>query len=167
MQILWAPWRMTYILKARESTACFFCEASKSINDYEHKVIYRSKFSIALLNIYPYNTAHVMIAPKRHVPRPDLLTDDEALDLHKTLNLVINAIEAEYHPQGFNIGMNIGKVAGAGVEGHMHVHIVPRWLGDSNYMPVVGGTKIIPEDIEKTYKRLKASVEKIRISLQH
>jgi len=166
MQILWAPWRMTYILKAKEETGCFFCKAVKSRDDVKHKVIYRSKFSIALLNIYPYNTAHVMIAPKRHVPRPDLLSEEESLDLHNMLNLIIRAIEVEYQPQGFNIGMNIGKVAGAGVEGHMHVHVVPRWLGDSNFMPVIGGTKVIPEDIARTYRRLRASVEKVRVSFQ-
>lgn len=161
MPVLWAPWRMTYILKSKEETGCFFCEAAESSEDDKHKVIYRSEFSIALLNIYPYNTAHVMIAPKRHVPRPDLLSEEEALDLHKALNLIIKAIEIEYQPQGFNIGMNIGKVAGAGVESHMHIHVVPRWLGDSNFMPVIGGTKVIPEDIERTYRRLKASVEKV------
>ena len=107
-----------------------------------------------------------MIAPKRHVPRPDLLSEEEALDLHKALNLIIKAIEIEYQPQGFNIGMNIGKVAGAGVESHMHIHVVPRWLGDSNFMPVIGGTKVIPEDIERTYRRLRASVEKVMISSQ-
>ena len=164
MQVLWAPWRMTYALKAGELAECFFCKAVKSASNDEYKVIYRGMSSIALLNIYPYNTAHVMIAPKRHVPRPELLSDEEALDLHKTLNLVIKAIELEYNPQGFNIGMNIGKVAGAGVEGHMHIHIVPRWLGDSNYMPIIGGTKVIPENIDRTYKRLRASINRVKIS---
>jgi len=163
MRVLWAPWRMTYILKVKEGSKCFFCEAAKSSNDVENRVVYRGEFSIAILNIYPYNTAHIMIAPKRHVSRPDLLSKEEVLDLHKTLKLMIRAIEAEYHPQGFNIGLNIGRVAGAGVEGHMHIHVVPRWIGDSNFMPIIAGTKVIPEDISKTYERLRASIQRVMV----
>ena len=164
MQLLWAPWRMKYILRASKTESCFFCKAITSKDDNEYKVVYRGKYSIALLNIYPYNTAHVMIAPSRHVPRPELLTDAEALDIFHTLKVVLSAIENEYRPQGFNIGMNIGKVAGAGVEQHMHIHVVPRWIGDSNFMPIVGGTKVIPEDLNTTYKRLKKAVLKILTS---
>lgn len=155
MDVLWAPWRMTYIIKASKEKECIFCKAVNSSDDEANKVVYRGEHSIVVLNIYPYNTAHVMVAPKRHVPRPDLLSDEEIVDIHKTLVLTLKAIEKEYQPQGFNIGMNIGRVAGAGVEGHMHIHVVPRWLGDSNFMPVIGGTKVIPEDLGKTYRRLK------------
>ncbi len=155
MDVLWAPWRMTYIIKVSKEKECIFCKAVNSSDDEANKVVYRGEHSIVVLNIYPYNTAHVMVAPKRHVPRPDLLSDEEIVDIHKTLVLTLKAIEKEYQPQGFNIGMNIGRVAGAGVEGHMHIHVVPRWLGDSNFMPVIGGTKVIPEDLGKTYRRLK------------
>jgi ATP adenylyltransferase len=163
MDVLWAPWRMTYIIKAVKEKECIFCRAVSSSDDEANKVVYRSEHSIVVLNIYPYNTAHVMVAPKRHVPRPDLLSDEEVADLHKTLILTIKAVEKEYNPQGFNIGMNIGRVAGAGVEGHMHIHVVPRWMGDSNFMPVIGETKVIPEDLTQTYRRLKASFNSLSL----
>jgi ATP adenylyltransferase len=163
MNVLWAPWRMTYIIKAAKEKECIFCRAANSGDDEANKVVYRSKHSIVVLNIYPYNTAHVMVAPKRHVPRPDLLSDEEVVDLHRTLILTLKAVEREYNPQGFNIGMNIGRIAGAGVEGHMHIHVVPRWLGDSNFMPVIAGTKVIPEDLAQTYRRLKASFNSLNL----
>ncbi len=157
--MLWAPWRITYVVKAGREQECIFCSAANSSDDRKHKVVYRGKHSIVILNIYPYNTAHVMVAPKRHVPRPDLLSKEEAIDLHESLIKAIKAIELEYSPHGFNVGMNLGKVAGAGIEQHMHIHVVPRWAGDTNYMPVIGGTKVIPESIEDTYERLKKAFD--------
>lgn len=159
MRILWAPWRMTYIKNASKAKTCIFCEALR-MSDEEALVIFRSKHTIVMLNKFPYNTAHVMIAPKRHIPRPDLLTDEEALDLHKVLSITLRAIDNEYSPQGYNIGLNLGKVAGAGIESHMHVHIVPRWSGDTNYMPVTAGTKVIPEDLLVTFTKLKKAFDK-------
>lgn len=159
MRILWAPWRMAYIKNASKAKACIFCEALR-MSDEEALVVFRSKYTIVMLNKFPYNTAHVMIAPKRHVPRPDLLTDEEALDLHKVLSITLRAIDNEYAPQGYNIGLNLGKIAGAGVESHMHVHVVPRWSGDTNYMPVTAGTKVIPEDLLVTFTRLKKAFDK-------
>jgi len=159
MRILWAPWRMAYIKDAGKAKACIFCEALR-MSDEEALVVFRSKYTIVMLNKFPYNTAHVMIAPKRHVPRPDLLMDEEALDLHKVLSITLRAIDNEYAPQGYNIGLNLGKVAGAGIESHMHVHVVPRWSGDTNYMPVTAGTKVIPEDLLVTFTRLKKAFDK-------
>ncbi len=161
MDLLWAPWRMSYILTASKGGGCIFCDAVNSSDDEASLVLYRSKYSIVMLNKYPYNTAHVMIAPKRHVPRPDLLTDEESLDLHRTLSIVLKSVDIEYKPQGFNVGMNIGRVAGAGVEAHMHIHVVPRWSGDSNYMPIVGNVKVIPEDLTQTYRRLRKAITQI------
>jgi len=112
-----------------------------------------------MLNLYPYNSAHVMVAPHRHVPTPELLSDNELLDLFKTVNIVIEALRKEYNPQGFNVGMNIGRVAGAGIEGHIHVHVVPRWSGDTNFMPVIAGTKVLPEDLKTTWRRIKKAIE--------
>ena len=158
MKVLWAPWRMSYVTKAMNyREECIFCKALDG-DDYENYVVYRSKHSIAMLNLYPYNTAHVMVAPHRHVPSIELLSEDELLDLFKTVNLIIKALRNEYRPQGFNIGINIGRVAGAGIEGHVHVHVVPRWSGDSNFMPIIAGVKVIPEDLRTTWMRIRKSI---------
>jgi len=159
--ILWAPWRMSYI---RSSTGkpekCIFCEALSSDDD-KHYVVYRSRHSIAMLNLYPYNTAHVMVAPKRHVPSIELLSNEEMLDLWRTVSIVMKAIRLEYSPHGFNIGINIGRVAGAGIEHHVHVHVVPRWNGDTNFMPVVSGVKVMPEDLRSTWLRIRSAIQKV------
>jgi len=153
LKILWAPWRMSYVVKG-SSEECIFCKAVKGGDD-ENYVVLRSNLSIAMLNIFPYNTAHVMIAPTRHVSRIEQLTREEVLDLFETFSRVIRAIDQEYSPQGYNVGVNIGRVAGAGIESHVHIHVVPRWLGDTNFMPVIAGTKVMPEDLRNTYTRLK------------
>ncbi len=163
MRVLWAPWRMKYIKSASELGECIFCKAVEG-SDEDNWVVHRGKHSIAMLNIYPYNTAHVMIAPKRHIPRPELLTVEEILDIHKTLSLLIKAIDVEYNPHGYNIGINIGKVAGAGIEAHLHIHIVPRWSGDTNFMPVIAGVKVIPEDLKITYERLRNAIRALLCS---
>ena len=162
MRILWAPWRMVYIREFSKASkkGCIFCNAVKG-RDEEHYVVYRSKYSIAMLNLYPYNTAHVMVAPKRHVPRPNLLSDEELLDLYKVVNLVIEALDREYKPHGYNVGMNIGRIAGAGIEAHLHVHIVPRWSGDTNFMPVIGNVKVIPEDLKETFRRVREAISSL------
>ncbi|MEM1603359.1 MAG: HIT domain-containing protein [Zestosphaera sp.] len=156
LKVLWAPWRMSYIVRG-SSEECIFCKAVKG-GDEENYVVMRSEHSIAMLNIFPYNTAHVMIAPVRHVARLEQLTREEVLDLFEVLSRVIKAIDQEYSPQGYNIGVNVGRVAGAGVESHVHVHVVPRWLGDTNFMPVIAGTKVMPEDLRSTYARLRNRV---------
>lgn len=158
MHVLWAPWRMSYIKKASEISECVFCTAATSEDEESSLIIARTQYSLAMLNAYPYNTAHIMIAPKRHVPRIELLNDYEVLDLFSLAKAVIRAIDEEYKPEGFNIGMNIGKVAGAGIESHIHIHIVPRWLGDTNFMPVIAYTKVMPEDLGTTLTRLKTRV---------
>jgi len=160
MRVLWAPWRMAYIKDSEKTKGCIFCDALEK-SDEESLIVFRGKYTIVMLNKFPYNTAHVMIAPKRHVPRPDLLTSEEALDMHKALTLALHAIDYEYAPQGYNIGLNLGRVAGAGIESHMHIHVVPRWFGDTNYMPVVANTKVIPEDISVTFARLKKAFDKV------
>ena len=156
VRILWAPWRMSYIRKASEVAECIFCKASSSVNDEENLVVFRTKHSVVMLNAYPYNTGHVMVAPRRHVPRVEMLYDYEALDLFNSLKTIIECLNEEYRPDGYNIGINIGKVAGAGVEAHLHIHVVPRWLGDTNYMPIIADTKVMPEDLKTTLTRLKS-----------
>jgi ATP adenylyltransferase len=112
-----------------------------------------------MLNRFPYNNGHVMVAPIRHVPSVEMLSEEELLDLIKTLAKVIKAIRMCYQPHGINIGANIGKAAGAGIEGHLHIHIVPRWNGDTNFMPVIAGVKVIPEDVNVTWKKIKSCLE--------
>ncbi len=162
MRVLWAPWRMTYVKNASQATGmqCIFCEALR-LPEEESFVIYRDRLAFAMLNKYPYNTAHVMVAPVRHVPRLELLTDDEMLAVSRVLRLIIRAIDMEYSPHGYNIGANVGRVAGAGIESHLHIHVVPRWFGDTNFMPVISEVKVMPESLKNTFTRLKHAVNKV------
>lgn len=151
---MWAPWRESYVSKYAELPTCIFCKAVNE-EDQVNFVVYRSELSIAMLNLYPYNTGHVMVAPKRHVPSIELLGDNELLDLMKVVSLVIVALRECYKPHGFNIGANVGKAAGAGVVGHVHIHIVPRWDGDTNFMPITANAKVLPEDINATWSKMR------------
>jgi ATP adenylyltransferase len=160
MKVLWAPWRESY-LKNPHVEECIFCKAVKNTDENQF-VVYRSRYSIAMLNKYPYNSGHVMVAPIRHVPSIELLSDEELLDLSKTVTLIVKAIRECYKPDGINIGVNIGRAAGAGIESHLHVHIVPRWNGDTNFMPVIAGAKVIPEDLHNTWIKIKYCIEKIK-----
>ncbi|MCX8184480.1 MAG: HIT domain-containing protein [Sulfolobales archaeon] len=159
MKILWAPWRMSYIKKASEISECLFCKAYSSKSDENYLILMRTQHSLVMLNAYPYNTAHVMIAPRRHISRVELLNDYEVLDLFNLTRAVMKAVDEEYRPEGYNIGLNIGRTAGAGIEAHLHIHIVPRWSGDTNFMPVIASTKVIPEDLKVTLARLKARLD--------
>ncbi|MBP1357147.1 MAG: HIT domain-containing protein [Sulfolobus sp.] len=163
MKILWAPWRYSYVTGSTENKkkyTCLFCDIVKENNDKENYILYRSKYAYIMLNAYPYNTAHVMIVPYRHVASIDSLSSEEGFELFSLLNIVIKAIREVYNPHGFNIGINMGKVAGAGIEQHVHVHVVPRWEGDANFMPLLAGTKVMPESLNVTYEKLKPVVEK-------
>jgi len=151
---------MKYITKSAEKMPCIFCNAIR-MPEEESYTVFKGRKSFIILNIYPYNTAHVMIAPYRHVNSFELLSDDELIDLMKLVKIVMKAIDMEYKPHGYNIGVNVGHIAGAGVEEHLHIHVVPRWLGDTNFMPLIAGVKVIPEDLGSTYLRLKSSVEKV------
>jgi ATP adenylyltransferase len=164
MEILWAPWRKYYVVSASgsKSNECIFCRATQG-SDESNYVIYRGSYSLAMLNKYPYNNAHVMVSPLKHVPTPELLNDEELLDLIRTVNIILSAIRLCYNPDGFNIGANIGRAAGAGIEGHLHIHIVPRWNGDTNFMAVIANTKVIPEGLNETFVKLRECINKIKI----
>ncbi len=151
MDKLWAPWRSKFI-KARKKKGCIFCLKTRS--DKEIFVVKKSKFSFAVLNIYPYNNGHVMVSPYRHVKDLKGLRDKELLDIMKLVQEMQALLEKKLKPHGFNIGINTGKVAGAGYRGHVHIHIVPRWSGDTNFMPVTGNTKVIPQSLEELRKLL-------------
>ncbi|MFZ5647520.1 MAG: HIT family protein [Bacillota bacterium] len=159
MERIWAPWRTVYIGKDHGS-ACIFCEKLESDKDAENYVIYRGDKTFALLNLYPYNNGHILIAPKRHVGDITDLDQDELLELGLVTQKMTRLLRAAFSPEGFNIGVNLGKIAGAGVPGHFHIHIVPRWGGDTNFMPVLGEVRVISEGLDLTYKKLTEALEK-------
>jgi ATP adenylyltransferase len=154
---LWAPWRIKYI-KIKKSKKCVFCEGIK----YKRKnyIILKTSHSIAMLNIFPYNNGHVMVAPIRHINRLSQLKEKETLDLFRTLNKVQILLDRVLKPQGYNIGINISKSAGAGITGHLHIHIVCRWQGDTNFMTTIYDTKIISQSLDELYKQLKYAESK-------
>ncbi|BDB97143.1 HIT family protein [Saccharolobus caldissimus] len=163
MDILWAPWRAKYIAEAskQKQGECLFCRVSKENNDAQNYVVYRGKHSFIMLNAFPYNTAHIMVVPYRHIPTLELLSQEEIIDIFNLIKISMEAIREEYNPDGFNIGVNIGRVAGAGIESHVHIHIVPRWNGDSNFMPVIFNTKVMPESLNDTFKKLNERINYI------
>jgi len=159
LPILYAPWRYTYIKSTVEEKRreCIFCEAVRKSDD-ESLILYRGRHSYIIMNLYPYNTGHIMVVPYRHVPSIEDLTEDEILEIMLLTKAALKAIRKVYNPHGFNIGVNLGRVAGAGVEEHVHIHIVPRWNGDTNFMPVIAGVKVISQDVREAYKALKPVV---------
>ncbi|MEJ2024869.1 MAG: HIT domain-containing protein [Deltaproteobacteria bacterium] len=154
MEVTWAPWRMEYILADQKEGPCIFCPGENREQDAERLILFAGKRSMVIMNRYPYNNGHLLVAPVRHVGSLDSLSEDELLDLMEMVRRAINALKKQMNPEGFNVGINLGKVAGAGVEEHLHVHIVPRWNGDTNYMTVVGALRVIPEHIRNTYEKL-------------
>ncbi|MBX5475097.1 MAG: HIT domain-containing protein, partial [Thermoleophilia bacterium] len=146
MERLWAPWRLEYVAHADEQEGCVFCRAAAG-DDVEQLVLYRGARAFALLNRFPYASGHLMVAPYRHGAGFDTLDDAEALEVHRLAVRAIAALRAVYAPEGFNVGWNLGRVAGAGVVDHGHVHVVPRWGGDTNFMPVLADVRVLPEHL--------------------
>ena len=158
LRTVFTPWRLKYILGFKHGgpKGCFLCEAAKHPEDDEKNlVLYRGKHAFIIMNRYPYNTGHLMIAPYRHVGDWTALTPEERSEIADLIALAEEKLRELLRPDGFNVGINIGDVAGAGLPGHIHVHIVPRWKGDTNFLPVVSDVRLVPEDVEGTYKRLK------------
>jgi len=158
MKVLWAPWRMAYIAGDREQ-GCLLCSKLKGRDDRGNLILCRSSHSFVILNRFPYTNGHLMVAPNRHVASLDELNEGEMVALMALLKQSIIILKRALKPDGFNVGVNIGSVAGAGIEDHIHFHIVPRWNGDTNFMPVLVETKVMPEYLEKTYDRLISFVE--------
>ncbi|HLH26641.1 MAG TPA: HIT domain-containing protein [Chloroflexota bacterium] len=161
MDRLWTPWRMAFIEQASaaapaERPACFLCAkpAEGAARDHANLILYRGPRAYVLMNLYPYNSGHLMVAPYAHGGDLVALPAPTADELFALTQRAVGALSAEYHPDGFNVGMNLGQAAGAGVPNHLHLHVVPRWNGDTNFMPVVGDTKVLPESLEQTYDRL-------------
>jgi ATP adenylyltransferase len=166
MDKLWAPWRINYV-QAKKQKGCIFCAAARqfahgraqtsSTRDY---VVFKTAHSLCLLNIFPYNNGHLMIAPLRHVRDLSRLRNEELLDLMRSVETARLLLGRTLKPEGFNIGINMSAVAGAGIPGHLHVHVVPRWKGDTNFMPVVGNTKIISQSLGQLHKILRHAYAK-------
>jgi len=150
---LWAPWRLEYIKSADEEGGCIFCVAASG-DDAERLVVHRSRHAFALLNKFPYASGHLMVAPLRHVGEYGELTDEEVLELHRVASAGMGALAETYAPQGYNLGWNLGRIAGAGVVDHVHLHVVPRWAGDTNFMPVLADVKVLPQHLEETRRTL-------------
>ena len=153
MEILWAPWRMEYVSSDNKG-GCIFCPGEDRSHDDQRLILFIGTLSIILMNKFPYINGHLLIAPLRHVSTLDVLSAEEKLDLITQVERSIGVLKTVLGPEGFNVGINMGKVAGAGVEDHIHFHIVPRWGGDTNYMTVFGEVRVIPEHIQKTYQKL-------------
>jgi len=151
---LWAPWRMAYIKDAAKASGCLFCRTAKSGKDEGNLVVFRGRLGLVMMNRYPYNSGHLMVAPYRHVAAVETLTDRESAEMFRLAGRSVRILSRVMKPQGYNLGMNLGRVAGAGVLGHLHLHIVPRWSGDTNFMPLLGDTKVVAEALEATYKKL-------------
>jgi ATP adenylyltransferase len=157
MDYLWTPWRYAYVSQADQAARCVFCDKHASLNDEKNYIVLRGRHNFLMLNIYPYTVGHLMIAPYRHIPS---LTEAEPDELAELMSLTRDAeavLRKVYQPHGLNLGMNLGAAAGAGVAGHLHMHVLPRWVADANFMGVVAETRVLPEDLPRTWAKLRAA----------
>lgn len=166
MRRLWAPWRAEYIYCGNRPTSrsrrhCLFCRLPAECNDRASLILHRGRLAFIMMNRFPYNNGHLMVAPFRHTSALDMLTPAEEREVFRLLRLSLGMLRQAFKPHGFNVGANLGAVAGAGVVGHVHLHIVPRWQGDTNFMPLLGETKVISEHLLNTYDRLAAAMRQL------
>jgi len=155
MELLWAPWRIKYILM-KKPEECILCSNPKENNDKQNHILYRGDKNFIIMNSFPYNPGHLLVAPYRHVASLEELTMDELHEHFEIVSRAIKVLKRQFKPGGFNVGANLGKVAGAGIDDHFHSHIVPRWQGDTNCMPVISDTRVVPEALAETYRKLKS-----------
>ena len=157
---LWAPWRLEYILSEKPD-GCIFCDypAENADSDRKNLIVHRGARSFTILNRYPYNSGHVMVIPLHHVDVLEALTPDEFADLHEELRVAARVVRRVYRPEGLNIGMNLGRIAGAGIDEHLHYHVVPRWGGDTNFMPVLADTRVMVEHLDGAWQKIRAGFE--------
>lgn len=163
MNLLWAPWRGAYVEKIDQTFGCFLCDAVSQPEEKlrDHLVLYRGKKAFVIFNKYPYNAGHLMVALIEHIGNFCLLDQETVLEIHRLTVVSIKALEEVIKPHGFNLGYNLGRSAGAGLESHIHLHIVPRWNGDTNFMPTVAQTKVISQDLWELYDRIKPTFERL------
>lgn len=163
MEVLWAPWRMEFIL-GKKPEGCIFCTFPAETGaeaDRQNLIVGRSKLSFAILNRFPYNSGHLMVIPRRHTAEFPSLAAQESSDLHRLLQLSVSALQEAYRPDGLNIGMNLGRSAGAGIADHLHYHLVPRWAGDTNFMPLLADTKVVVEHLTQSYDKLRVLFDRL------
>jgi ATP adenylyltransferase len=158
MDYLWTPWRYAYVTGAEKATGCIFCEAPKLGDDEKARIVYRGQHCYIILNTFPYTPGHVMIVPYAHLDELHKLPAPAAHELVDLSQKTETVLREQYHPDGVNLGMNIGRAAGAGIAGHIHMHVLPRWVADSNFISVVGETRVLPEALEVTWKKLKTTL---------
>lgn len=158
MDYLWTPWRYAYVKSADSTPGCVFCRVLEAGDDRKNGILHRGAECFVILNTYPYTSGHVMALPYAHLDELGKLPTTAAHEMMDLCRQVETALRKVYRPDGINLGMNIGKAAGAGVAGHIHMHILPRWVADSNFMTVVGETRVLPETLDQTWERLKAAL---------
>lgn len=161
MKVLWAPWRMEYILSNDKAEGCILCPGSDRSMDAERLILHVGEKSLVIMNKYPYINGHLLVAPNRHIGTMEDLADEEMLDLMNMVRASTDTLRKQMGPDGFNVGLNLGKVAGAGLEDHLHFHIVPRWHGDTNFMAVFGDVRVIPQHIRETYGELRPYFDRL------
>ncbi len=161
MDYLFSPWRMTYIENHNKVEGCAFCIAVSQKDGVDNLIITRGQQTFVILNRYPYTSGHLMIVPYNHQPSLELLDPQTRAEMMELASLAVQVLQAEYHPQGFNLGMNVGVVAGAGIAEHVHLHVVPRWGGDTNFMSSLANTRVLPESLEDTYRKVKEGWAKV------
>lgn len=154
MDRLWSPWRYHYVSTVSPGGECIFCAKAREDRDEENLILYRGRRNYVLLNLFPYTTGHLMITPYRHVAQLEELDAEEAAELMELTRLSVRHLKNTYRPHGFNLGMNLGECAGAGIAGHLHMHVLPRWTGDANFMTTVCETRVMPEDLRDTWRKL-------------
>ena len=159
MNHLWSPWRMTYIENDKEENGCVFCNAQAQADSAENLIAHRGEHAYVILNRYPYTSGHLMVLPFVHVSNLEELESATRAEMMELTSRCTTILKNIYKPQGFNVGVNIGEAAGAGVLGHVHIHIVPRWMGDTNFMSAIGETRVLPEALDETYQRVKAAFD--------
>lgn len=161
MEFIWSPWRYAYLASAVAKDApssCVFCIGEDRSHDAERLIVYRGNLNFIILNLFPYTSGHLMIAPYAHLSSIVRAAPEQTAEMMELAKKAIDALTEVYHPEGFNIGMNLGQVAGAGVRDHFHLHIVPRWAGDANFMTITGETRVLPEELKTTYEKLRGRI---------
>src|SRR5262249_40801871 len=156
MEHIWSPWRYRYIASAEKSDTCVFCTIKTNRDDSQNFVLHRGAHAFVVLNLFPYTSGHLMIVPFVHTPSFAALDEDTGAEIFELVKQSEVALQEEYHPDGFNIGMNLGSAAGAGIAQHVHLHVVPRWVGDANFVSIIGETRVLPEELATTYQRLRS-----------
>lgn len=154
MEKLWAPWRMAYVEVAKPQ-GCIFCDKPREDRDDENLILQRGKTAFVIMNAFPYNNGHLMVAPYRHTAELESLGPEERDELMALAQESLRLLQAAFGPNGYNLGMNLGRVAGAGIADHLHLHLVPRWDGDTNFMPVIADTKVLPDSLQRSYRKLR------------